>query len=283
MSKPFYVKLRNRGLVHIEGEDRKTFLQGLVSNDVMKVAMDKAVYACFLTPQGKFLHDFFILEGDGFLLLDCEGCDRARDLYERLLKYRLRSKVALSVEESHEVYAVLPPTPNLPLCPSRFPPAGGGVRGGDGKRIEVKGIEDPRHVDLGYRAFEKPADLEEKPFEEWDRLRISLTVPDGSRDMEIERSTLLECNIDRLNGIDWDKGCYMGQELTARTHYRGLVKKHLYTVQIDGEAPPPFSDLPDGVNMRSSCGDIGLVLMRDDLNPLPAGFARFPSPFRERD
>lgn len=236
MSKPFYVKLPNRGLVHIEGEDRVTFLQGLVSNDVAAAAPGKIVYACLLTPQGKFLHDFFIHAGDGFLLLDCEGGNRAKDLYERLLKFRLRSKVQLSVEETVPVYAVF---------------------GSD------TGISDPRHADFGNRSFEKP-DLEEKPFEDWDHLRISLTIPDGSRDMELERSTLLECGIDRLNGIDWNKGCYMGQELTARTHYRGLVKKHLYTVKIDGQAPPPFTDLPNGGSMRSSCGSLGLALMKDD-------------------
>lgn len=236
MSKPFYVTLPNRGLVHIEGEDRVAFLQGLVSNDVANAAPGKIVYACLLTPQGKFLHDFFIHAGDGFLLLDCEGVDRAKDLHERLLKFRLRSKVQLSVEENVPVY----------------------VEFGSGA-----GIQDPRHPDLGNRSFEKPA-LEEKPFEDWDCLRISLTVPDGSRDMALERSTLLECGIDRLNGIDWNKGCYMGQELTARTHYRGLVKKHLYTVKIDGTAPPPFTDLPNGASMRSSCGDLGLALMKDD-------------------
>ena len=236
MSKPFYVKLPNRGLVHIEGEDRVTFLQGLVSNDVAAAAPGKIIYACLLTPQGKFLHDFFIHAGDGFLLLDCEGGDRAKDLYERLLKFRLRSKVQLSVEETVPVYAIF---------------------GSD------TGISDPRHADLGNRGFEKP-DLEERPFEDWDHLRISLAIPDGSRDMELERSTLLECGIDRLNGIDWNKGCYMGQELTARTHYRGLVKKHLYTVKLDGAAPPPFTDLPNGASMRSSCGNLGLALMKDD-------------------
>lgn len=235
MSKPFYVTLPARGLIHIEGEDRKSFLQGLVSNDVTKATAASLVYACLLTPQGKFLHDFFIHEGDGFLLLDCEGGERAKDLYERLLKFRLRSKVKLSVEDHHPVYAVFGDNNSLP---------------------------DPRHASLGNRAFEKPA-LEEKPFEEWDRLRISLCVPDGSRDMKLESSTLLECNIDKLNGVDFEKGCYMGQELTARMHYRGLAKRHLYTVTLSGSAPAPFMDLPNGGEMRSSCGNIGLALLKD--------------------
>ena len=235
MSKAFYVELPKRGLIHLEGEDKVSFLNGLVSNDVSAAGPGKIIYACLLTPQGKFLHDFFIHAGDNFLLLDCEGGSRARDLYDRLLKYRLRSKVKISFEEEHSVYAIINSSEGLP---------------------------DPRHPMLGYRSFAKPA-LEKKPFEEWDRLRISLTVPDGSRDMELERSTLLECGIDRLNGIDWNKGCYMGQELTARMHYRGLAKKHLYTVTLSGPAPAPFADLPNGGSMRSSCGDIGLALLKD--------------------
>jgi len=236
MSKPFFIALPDRGLIHLEGEDRKPFLQGLVSNDMDKVAEGKITYACLLTPQGKFLHDFFIHEGDGFLLLDCEGGARAQDLYDRLIKFRLRAKVKISVEQDHPVYATF---------------------GSD------DGLPDPRHEKLGRRAFQKP-DAEEKPFEHWDRLRISLTIPDGSRDLQLERATLLESHIDKLNGIDWKKGCYMGQELTARMHYRGLAKKHIHTVKIDGEAPAPFGDLPNGGTMLSHCGDMGLALLKDE-------------------
>lgn len=235
MSKPFYVTLPRRGLVHIEGEDRVSFLNGLVSNDVAKLQPGGIQYACLLTPQGKFLHDFFVHAGDGFLLLDCEGDVRAKDLYERLNKFRLRAKVKISVEESSPVYAVF-----------------------DGE----DGLPDPRSDMLGRRAFEKPAH-DERPFEEWDRRRIAACVPDGSRDLELEKSTLLEARIDRLNGVDWNKGCYMGQELTARMHYRGLAKKHLYTVTFKAGAPAPFSGLPNGGQMRSSCGDIGLALLKD--------------------
>lgn len=236
MSKPFYATLKDRGLIHIEGEDRKTFLQGLVSNDVSKAHPHRPVYACLLTPQGKFLHDFFVHDGDRFLLIDCEGGARAKDLYERLLKFRLRAKVTLSVEERVPVYAVF---------------------GAE------DGVPDPRREALGRRSFEKP-DLEEQSFETWDQIRIRACVPDGSRDMEIERSTLLECHIDTLNGVDWNKGCYMGQELTARMHYRGLAKKHLYTVRTDDAFPAPFTDLPNGGSMRSSSSGVGIALLRDE-------------------
>ena len=233
---PYCVKLQNRGLIHIEGADRHDFLQGLISNDIRKLSAGKALYSTLLTPQGKFLHDFFIHEGDGFTLLDCEGGDRAQDLYKRLNQYKLRKDVQISVEDQNDVYAVF---------------------------ASDIGIPDPRHADMGRRVFEKP-DLEERPFEDWDRLRIELCIPDGSRDLQLERSTVQEGHIDKLNGVDWDKGCYMGQELTARIHHRGLSKKHLYTVHFEGEAPPPFSKLDNGGSMRSSCGNIGLALLKDD-------------------
>ena len=241
MSKAFYASLKNRGLIHIEGEDRLEFLQGLISQDVTKLAEAKIMYGCLLTPQGKFLHDFFIHHGDGFIMLDCEGGERADDLYERLNKYRLRSDVFLSVEHSASVYAVF----NADI-----------------------GLPDPRHFKMGNRSFEKPDNMLEESFDEWDQQRIILGIPDGSRDMEVERSTLLECNIDKFNGVDWDKGCYMGQELTARMHYRNLGKKHLQTLKFDGSPPAPFDDLTieDKIigNMRSSCGNIGLAVIKDE-------------------
>jgi len=247
MTAPFFVKLQNRCLIHIEGEDRYKFLQGLVSNDVDRLPDQKVLYSCLLTAQGKFLHDFFLLEGSDFILLECEGGERTRDLFKRLNMYRLRSKVTLSVEEDIPVYAIFLPS----------------TREQEGEYI------DPRHPDMGWRCmYTKPEDIEEKPFEKWDECRIHLTIPDGSRDMEVERSTLLECNIDKLNGVSFDKGCYVGQEITARMHHRGLVKKHLCTVKIDGAVPEPFEDIyvddKRVGNMRSHCGVLGLALIRDD-------------------
>ncbi len=247
-SKPYFVSLPNRGLIHIEGEDRHAFLQNLISNDMGLLEKQKSIYACLLTAQGKFLHDFFILEGDGFLLLDCEGGARAQDLYKRLNLYKLRSKVQISVEEHNPVYAVY------------------------GAQTDTE-FMDPRHPALGWRSFQKPENTEERDFEEWDRLRIELGVPDGSRDMEVEKSTLLECNIDKLNGISFEKGCYVGQELTARMHHRGLAKKHLYTVK-GAKLPESGADIEvDGKlagEMRSRCGDIGIALLKDELTELLA-------------
>ena len=239
----YFVKLKNRGFVYIEGEDRVAFLQNLVTNDLELLDKQPALYSCLLTPQGKFLHDFFIVKGEGFFILDCEGGARADDLYKTLNRYRLRSKVTLSVEEQSSVYAVF------------------GTEAKDG-------YADPRHNAMGYRTFNKPGDLEERVFDVWDQHRITLCIPDGSRDMVPESSTLLEFRIDGLNGVSFTKGCYVGQEVTARMKHRGLLKKQSHV--ITGDALPACGEdiLLDGKiagEMRSSCGDTGIALIKNDM------------------
>lgn len=169
--------------------------------------------------------------------------------------FRLRADVALSLNEKTPVYAIA-----------------AGAHASD-----LAGYHDPRHRDMGFRAFEKPHYLEETPFSHWDRLRISLCIPDGSRDLVIGQSALSEGRIDTLNGVCYDKGCYIGQELTARMHYRGLAKKHLYIVCAqdlgldrlpDYNEPILFRDKKVGI-MRSKTFDslknceIGLALLKD--------------------
>ena len=111
----------------------------------------------------------------------------------------------------------------------------------------------------------------------WDRRRLALGLPDGSRDLVVEKSVLLENGFDEMNGVDWKKGCYMGQELTARSKYRGLAKKRLTPVIIDG--PPPEAGTPvtlDGAEageMRSHAGELGLAMLRLDILEQLAGGA----------
>jgi folate-binding protein YgfZ len=242
--------LPNRGVLRLSGADRVSFLQGLVSNDVESATPGNAVYACMLTPQGKFLHDFFLIADGDSLLIECEA-DRREDLMRRLKMYKLRAKIELSdCADAFSVWSTPTPPPNL---------AGLAYR-------------DPRSPSLGYRLLRaRPETVipDSAPFEDYDRLRIALGVPDGSRDMEIGKAILLENNIDLLNGVTWDKGCYTGQELTARTHYRGLIKKRLAPVGIAGEAPAIGTPITEnGVEigeMRSSSGDLGLALLRLDF------------------
>lgn len=264
-----YTRLPNRGLIHVEGEQRHDFLQNLVTNDLKNITPGKAIYSCLLNPQGKFLHDFFITEGDGFILLECEGGERAQDLYKSLNTYRLRADVKISVEDDVPVYAI------LPIMSSQAKPRDliHDYTGSDpstslrsGRDDNFFGYPDNRHTNMGLRSFEKPQNIEEQPFEFWDRHRIALCIPDGSRDMITGSTTMDEAHIEKLNGVSYDKGCYVGQELTARMHYRGLGKKHLYAVQ--GALPAPAEEIKiDGKlagEMRSNCGDVGLALLKDE-------------------
>ena len=251
---PCFIKLPMRGLIEIEGPDRYDFLQRLITQDIKKLESQPVIYGCLLTPQGKFLHDFFISEGPDVLLLDCEGLERAEDLYERLDKYKMRADVRVSVEPRSPVF----------ICYGIAP---------------RPGYMDPRHESLGWRSFTKPEDdgIEEKPFAFWDAQRIKLGIADGSRDALVEKSTVAELNIDQHHGVSFEKGCYVGQELTARMKHRGLAKKHLYPVT--GELPIPATQIErDGKViglMRSQCNDnnieneakgerLGLALLKDD-------------------
>ncbi len=125
---------------------------------------------------------------------------------------------------------------------------------------------DPRLPAAGWRILAPVALPVSATPEDYDRHRLSLGLPDGSRDMEADKSVLLEAGFDELGGVSWTKGCYMGQELTARTKYRGLVKRRLVQVSADGEIPPPGTaiiarDVEVG-QMRSGAGNIGLALLR---------------------
>ncbi|MGH1397862.1 MAG: YgfZ/GcvT domain-containing protein [Alphaproteobacteria bacterium] len=255
----FFVTLKNRGLIKINGKDRKSFLQGLITNDIEKLSADNTLYACLLTPQGKFLHDFFVIEHGNEIWLDCEGGTRAIDLHRRLSMYRLRADVEIAVEEENTVYGILEDW-NAGIL--------------EKQHSKIPTFQDSRHSKMGHRTFEKP-NLPERPFEEWDYHRITLTIPDGSRDLIIEKSTLAEANMDTINAIDYDKGCYIGQELTARMHYRGLGKKHLKTISSpppsscgstagshDEQADPAVKPQDDIVETRSSCKDIAIALVK---------------------
>ena len=236
--------LPNRAVIEVSGKDRVSFLQGLVSNDVAEAAPGRAVWAALLTPQGKWLADFFILADGARLLLDCEA-GQAAMLTQRLTRFRLRAEVAVQPVPL-QVYASW------------------------GRAAPETGIAapDPRTPDAGWRVLSDVPLPTDATVEDWDRHRLALGLPDGSRDMEVEKTTLLEAGFDELHGVSWTKGCYMGQELTARTKYRGLLKRRLVPVRIDGPVPPPGTPvLRAGVEvgaMRSAVAGLGLVLLRLD-------------------
>lgn len=270
MTEKAFVLLRERGLLTVAGPDRRSFLQGLVSNDVERVGPGQAIYAALLTAQGKYLHDFFIAElGDAFAL-DCEAA-RLADLQRRLGLFRLRAKVTLGPADSALVVAAAfgpgaLAALGLPEEPGAAVPFAGGLA-----------FVDPRLAALGARlivpreagvAALREAGLIEHDFAAYDRLRLQCGVPDGSRDLTIEKAILLESGFDELNGVDWNKGCFIGQELTARTKYRGLVKKRLMPVKVEGSLPPPGTIIMLGEQeageMRSGQDGTALALVRLD-------------------
>jgi len=264
-----YVMLGNRGVLTVGGTDRDEFLQGLVSNDIDRVAANRAIWAAYLTPQGKYLHDFFITEIDGVTHLDCES-ERLMDLGQRLHRHKLRAKIDLGLGEGLAVAALFGGDAlaalDLPAKPGVARALGAGV-------VYV----DPRLAAAGARAMLPAADaaalLEARGFvaadpQDYENARLTLGLSDGSRDLIVGKSTLLESNFEELHGVDWDKGCYMGQELTARTKYRGLVKKRLLRVRLEGGAPrvgePVMCDGKEIGEMRSSLGPRGLAFIRLD-------------------
>jgi len=284
-----YLVLEDRAILEIVGEDRVPFLQGLVSNDVTKAGPETALYAALLTAQGRFLHDFFLVASGEMLLIDAEAA-RIDDLSRRLSLYRLRSKVTLRV--ARDRWLVAAAFGDGAATALGLPEKEGAARAVSGGGVAYV---DPRLAALGARvvlAFDQgvnalaAAGLVPAAREDYDRMRLSLGVPDGSRDLVAEKALPVESGFDELNGIDWQKGCYMGQELTARMKYRALVKKRLMPVAVEGPLPPPGTPIMHGTEeageVRSGQDGIALALLRLDAvesaasagMPLTAGAAR---------
>jgi len=237
--------LPNRGVLEVSGPDRADFLQGLISNDVTEARPDAAVWAALLTPQGKWLADFFVIPATDpadVLLLDAERA-QVPELMQRLTRFRLRAKVTL-LDASDEWH----------------------VHAAWGDAPAHTAARDPRHPMAGWRVLARQKLATDATDEDYDLHRLTLGLPDGSRDMEAEKSVLLEAGFDELHGVSWTKGCYMGQELTARTKYRGLVKRRLVPVVVLGDAPPRGTPVTlDGREvgeMRSARGGRGLAMLR---------------------
>jgi folate-binding protein YgfZ len=263
-----YVLLADRGVLALHGGDARSFLQGLTSNDMARIREDQAGYGALLTPQGKYLFDFFIVQEGAQLLLETELA-RLEHLLRRLLMYRLRSKVDLGDVSTRFAVAVL--IGDEVAGPLGLPQRLGAARALDQGLVFI----DPRLARLGARALlpkeTAAATLGQLGFEKlepaaYERLRLTLGVPDGSRDLVVEKSTLLESGFEELNGVDFAKGCFVGQELTARMKYRGLVRKRLVPVAFTGAPPPPGTIIRlgarDAGEMRSGIDGQGLALLR---------------------
>jgi folate-binding protein YgfZ len=206
----------DRRIYRITGNDRVPFLQGLVTNDLGRLKSG-LVYAAFLSPQGKYLADFFLVpDGDAILLDVNEGLAEA--LIRRLTMYRLRAAVAIDPDARHVLRGL------------GTPPDGA--------------FADPRHPDLGWRLYtDQPGDA---PAIDWAAIRVAHCIPESGVELIADDSYILECGFERLNGVDFRKGCYVGQEVTARMKHKTELRKGLATVAIQGAAPVGAEITADG-------------------------------------
>ena len=261
--------LPDRGVVKVGGEDARNFLNGLVTTDVTSVRPGLGRFGALLTPQGKITIDFIITEapaghGGGFLIDAPRGL--AKGLADKLGFYKLRAKV--TVENLSDDLGVM------------------AVWDGEPSTKPDLIFADPRHAALGWRVLvpeglaQKVADLAGAELVEsgaYDAHRIATGVPRGGLDFIYGDAFPHETNMDRLHGVDFDKGCYVGQEVVSRMQHRGTARTRTVRIALDGAAPEPGTavvagDKPVGT-MGSSAGDAGLALLRTDraIDALDAG------------
>lgn len=228
-----------RAMLRMTGSAVREVLQGVVTNDVTKLAPGMAVYSALLTPQGKYLFDFFLLDGgDGSVLIDA-AAEQAEALMGRLRMYCLRRDAKIEGEGALKVALIW--SEDEDTAP---PPIS------EGSAIIVT---DPRVAALGWRIYSddpdaRLAEASAKPASrgDHDRLRIMHIVPEGGIELVPDDTFILEAGFERLHGIDFRKGCYVGQEVTARMKHRATLRRGLARVRVEGEAEPGTAITADG-------------------------------------
>ena len=255
------VHLEDRAVVGLSGPEARGFLQGLITNDIERLSPGVGIYAALLTPQGKILCDFLIAEGDGAILLDC-AAGSAEGLVKRLKLYRLRAKVEIEARPQLGVYAGLNQLEGRPA-------------------LRAITFADPRLAALGPRSIGAVAEMPDflGGASVYHAARLALGVPEGG-DFGSDKIFALDGGLDELNAVAFDKGCYVGQELTARMKHRGTARKRLLTVSAEGPLPPPGTEISEATQMLgeivSVYGSKGFALIRLDRleeskGPLRAG------------
>jgi tRNA-modifying protein YgfZ len=244
--RPSFAVLPDRALIRLQGPDWRSFLQGLITQDVEGMGHGELRYGALLTPQGRLLYDLFIrADGEG-ALLDVSRAGREA-LFARLKMYRLRAKVELSLDDGAVIAAF------------------------DGGRPEGEGWSpDPRLAALGWRGLgvAAPAGAEAAEPDAYDRLRLEQGVADLERDALSDRAYALEANFDLLNGVDFKKGCFVGQETTSRMKRRSVVKSRLLPLGFEGGAPAAGTEVLNGSLragvIHSGADGVALALLRLD-------------------
>jgi folate-binding protein YgfZ len=234
--------LIDRAILRLSGEDVRGFLQGLVTHDLALLAPGRPLWAGLLTPQGKALFDFILWADGEDVLVDCEA-EAAEALARRLTLYRLRRKIAIERIEGLAVHWSPDPVPFGLSLPKSLPfpdvEAGSEVlRQAQDERVIAP---DPRLPELGRRWLAPP----DGPAEGWLAHRLSLGIAEGLAELGSDRTLWLECNAAELNGVSFTKGCYVGQENTARMNYRSKVNRRLVVVRTDAPGPRTRIHYPD--------------------------------------
>lgn len=228
--------MQARTLLRVSGSDARSFLNGLVTNDVGRIDQG-LVYTALLTPQGKFVADFMMMADGDAVLLDVAS-SHGQLLATRLGLYKLRAKVDIA------------PDPRMVSRGIDDPPAGA--------------LSDPRHPSLGWRAYSRASG---SGIDDWKARRVAHCIPETG--IELTPDTyILEAGFERLNGVDFRKGCFIGQEIVARMHHKTELRKGLVVVKVDGNAPPVGTAITsDGRELGvlyTSAGDRAIAQLRLD-------------------
>ena len=216
-----FTTLLSRSLIRVSGPDRADFLQGLLTQDVETLAAGACRFGALLTPQGRLLFDLFLFGEAEAILLDVDA-GRRDDLIARLMMYRLRAKVTIEADDRPVVAAWSGP------APAGWP-------------------EDPRLPQLGWRTVNAapPPGAKVVTETDYDHHRLSLGAP-GPADWGVEATYPIEADFDLLNGIDFRKGCFVGQETTSRMKRRGQIKTRMLPLDLEGPLPPPGTEVLAG-------------------------------------
>ena len=221
MDNSYYIRNTNSKFLQIYGEDRSIFLQGLITNDINKCQnISSSIYSCLLSPQGKFIADFFIINLKDHYLIEINK-KFFESFCSKLKIYKLRSKI--EIKENKELISLI----YFSKESLAF------------KKNTIY-FKDPRKDTLGIKIYlDKSSDnldlieeIKEYKYEVYEKILIKNLVPNTINDLIENKSLLLENNFQNLNAIDWNKGCYIGQELTARMKYRALLKKRIYVLEL---------------------------------------------------
>lgn len=214
-----------RGVLRMSGPDARAVLQGIATNDVETVAADRAVYAALLTPQGKYLFDFFLVADGADVLIDA-ALDRIEDLSRRLKMYSLRRDARIERDPDLRVFLAWM-RDGAPREGKTAPPLHPGATA----------LPDPRDARLGWRVYgATPPEIPTASRADYDAVRVALVIPESGRELLAEQTYILEAGFERLNGVDFRKGCYVGQEVTARMKHKAELRKGLVAVRVAGAA-----------------------------------------------